>query len=85
MEIIKRTIVCDACGKEVIKSNFKNSKLYMQTLSWGGGSMGGDEDHREIYADLCEDCCLKIEEFLTKKMKIKLVKYKSYSHHIVKA
>lgn len=78
-------MICDSCGKEIAESHFKCSTLYMQTLAWGGGSMGGDEDHREIYADLCEDCCCEIENFLARKMNIKLERGKPYSHNIVKA
>lgn len=84
MEIVERRIICDCCGNEVKQiDGFRRSRLYMQANVYGGGSMGGDEDHREIYADLCKDCHYKVETELVSKFKLKLEKYKPYSHRIV--
>lgn len=84
MEKIERKVICDSCGKEIVEGHFHFSKLYMKTFSYGGGSMGGNEDYRDIYADLCEHCCCEIESFLTNTMKIKREKGKPFSHDIVK-
>ena len=49
----KVTIICDACGREIQPSYFRNARLDFKVDKWDGGSVGGREDIFIQEADLC--------------------------------
>lgn len=59
---VKRTAVCDGCGKE--DEQVEPSGLYGPPRTWGSVSAYYAEDHRDPKVDLdldfCEDCWPKV-------------------------
>ena len=66
----KVTIICDACGREIQPSYFRNARLDFKIDEWGGGSAGGREDIFIQEADLCSECAHKLQKFIENELNI---------------
>lgn len=66
----KVTIICDACGREIQPSYFRNARLDFKIDKWDGGSVGGREDIFIQGADLCSECAHKLQRFIENELNI---------------
>ena len=70
IDMKKITIICDACGREIQPSYFRNARLDFKIDKWDGGSVGGREDIFIQEADLCSECAHKLQKFIENELNI---------------
>lgn len=58
----KITIICDACGREIQPSYFRNARLDFKIDEWGGGSAGGRHNSDERFINRGKVTDIKIDK-----------------------